>query len=82
MKWTIDDVKSQHFDLVRKYVEKYPVSRAIVLNCLDFDYNLLTELIGELTEFEAAVPLLPVRAEFMLKLIRYRRDMLLQIIDV
>lgn len=81
-KWTIYDSKDQHFDLVVKYIEKYPGSKEIVLNCLDFDYNALSELMWELTEFKTRVALLPIRVEFMLRLISCRKEMLLEILGV
>jgi hypothetical protein len=80
VKWTAEAERSQHFDLVIKYIEKYPDSKKVVLNCLHFDYNGLAELIWELTEFETLVPLLPIRAEFMLRLIKCRREMFLEVL--
>lgn len=81
MKWTADEERSQHIDLVVKYIQKYPDCKTTVLNCLDFDYNGLADLILELTGVGTSVPLTPVRADFMLKLIKTRRDMLLEVLD-
>ncbi|GMQ79425.1 MAG: hypothetical protein BMS9Abin02_2013 [Anaerolineae bacterium] len=77
MKWKRrDSERMNHGAFLNRFCQKYPEARNWILTCLDLKFDVVEELIMELTKYNVPVPLTYQRAEFMVKLLRFRHKYL------
>ncbi len=78
MKWEVrDSVRLSHSDMLVRLVTKYPEHKEIMLKSLHFNGDELKYFIEQLTMFEVPSPLSKARAAFIVKLIGFRQQFLL-----
>lgn len=76
MQWDLAEVKKcNHVEFMIRFLHEYPEQKTTVLKCLDFTGAQVNKLFEDLLLFPAKVRLSRQRAEFMDKLIRFRRDL-------
>lgn len=81
-KWDISSHnKLSHADFIKVYVNKYPTSLKVMLDCLHFDSTALIEAFYQMTKFDVSVPFSEERAAFMVNLVESRRLNLLYILE-
>lgn len=81
MKWDVNQdrvARENHKDFLIRYVQEYPVSLNSIKSCLDFNSEDVKNRLDDLCSFDIEHRLTPERAMFMLKLLNFRRDNLLQ----
>ncbi|GMU69192.1 MAG: hypothetical protein AMXMBFR37_15240 [Steroidobacteraceae bacterium] len=79
MKWRIDDARGGgHAELLLKFLEKFPQTREVMLEVLEFPLQSLEDAVLPLTRLRLPTPLSIERARFMLTLLEARRDYLLR----
>ena len=80
MKWGINDTASLgHIEMVKKFANKYPETRHLILDCLKrINYDAFKSTLDTLTTFDVPVRLTAERAAFMLRLLQFRHQHLLQ----
>lgn len=78
MRWDItDDQPAQHLTLIQRLLERYPERKVQVMSRLNgFNVEGLRAMITGMTEFNIPVPLTPVRAQFVCRLIEVRHSKL------
>jgi hypothetical protein len=78
MKWSIDSAQMGHIEMLQKFINKYPETRQIMLNCLNkLTVETFKLILNELVSFDVPVRLTAERANFMLKLLQFRHQHLL-----
>lgn len=79
MKWASTDLKRiEHANILKKFIGLYPETRHVMLNCLNRVGNEVFEkILNELIKFDVPVKLSAERANFMLELLRFRHQRLL-----
>lgn len=79
IKWGLDDIQSmQHSEMLIKFTAIYPETREIMLDCLNrVNLETFEKILHDLTKFDVSVKLTPERANFMLKLLAFRHQRLL-----
>lgn len=78
MKWSVDNNAQGHCDLLQKLISKYPETRAVVISCLNTVNNeTFKNILDNLAQFKVPTQLSMERACFMLKLLKYRHQRLL-----
>jgi hypothetical protein len=86
MKWQEDDEKPvKHFDLLTKMIDTYPVAKAVFVDILERDIELVFDEIHGLVEFQVHNPLYQLtksRADFMIALLRARHKEAKQIVGL
>jgi len=75
-----DDVRMKLIPGVVEFVKQYPPVRASLLGKLSFSIDALSEELEKLTKFNVPYPLLPDRAELILKLTQERKEQLIRLI--
>jgi hypothetical protein len=75
------DARDNHTNFVIKFVMAYPDYVPVIMNCLNFATKDVKSILEYLCEFNVGCRLSPERAEFMIKLIDYRRNTLLEALD-
>lgn len=79
LKWHMDDAKGAgHAELLLKFLEKFPQTRKVMLDVLEFLPSNLEDAVLPLTGLQLPAPLSPERARFMLTLLEARRNHLLR----
>lgn len=82
IKWQIeDDRPCGHIELLKKFSNKYPESKAIMLNCLSFSDKVLKETLVELTKFKINDPLTEDRCFFVINLILERKKLITESLE-
>lgn len=78
--WSLEDsTRMEHAAFITKFLEKYPEMTHIMIECLNrVNYQFLKDLLNNLVEFDVSVRLATVRSNFMLELIDFRHQRLLQ----
>ena len=76
-----DGGRCNHGELLLKMMSRYPSIKSAMLNVLNFTGSDADMILRELTGCNVPVPLSINRAEFMLKLLLYRRDHLLLVMN-
>jgi len=79
MKWSLEDAQGMgHIEMLIKYVRVYPETRQIMINCLEkVGDDIFEKILNHLIKFEIKVKLTTERADFMLKLLKFRHHRLL-----
>lgn len=79
MKWDLNDTTGvKHLEMLKKLAEFYPETLQIMLDCLNkVNFEVLGEMLEELTTFNVPVRLSEERAKFMLRLLQFRHSYLL-----
>lgn len=78
MKWSrSDDKKCGHVEMLLRIVENDPTKRDIILSCLNFGPDDLNLLFSELTDYNTPDPLTRNRAEFIIRLVEFRKNLIL-----
>jgi len=79
MKWSLTDTdRINHCELLKKFIDKHPETRATIVDCLHkITYETLKNILDYLTSFDIPVKLTTERSEFMLKLLQFRHQRLL-----
>lgn len=79
IKWGLGDAHSmQHNEMLVKLTAIYPETRQTMLNCLNrVSVEIFEKILQDLTKFDVSVKLTPERANFMLKLLSFRHQRLL-----
>ncbi len=79
MKWRqADTQRLGHGALLARYCGTYAAARPLMLDCLSFRADAIERIVLGLKDVDVAVPLSVERAEFMLQLLAFRRERLLQ----
>lgn len=79
MRLNEDSERIEHVSFLKKFIELYPETRNIMMECLTkVDSFFFKELLEKLTGFSVPVRLSHDRADFMLKLIEFRHKRLVQ----
>jgi hypothetical protein len=83
MKWALDDAKQvKHDEMLIKLIERHPETRQIMLTCLKrVNSKFFGKTLDDLVAFDVPTKLTSERAAFMLQLLNYRHQRLLQAID-
>ena len=83
LRWKLTDPKkANHSDLLLKLINSYPDTHEIMLECLRKVNSVVFEkILDQLVRIEVGVKLTEARAIFMLKLISYRHQRLLKILE-
>ena len=77
MKWKLSDKKKiPHLEIIPLMISKYPESRDWINEILNFSMNDVKNILNELCEFDIPIPLTESRANFMLKLVKTRKEAL------
>lgn len=76
LKWSMDDPVQGHFDLLQCAVDEWPDTLDAVRAKLNFPSEALSEVIGDLPELAAAIPLSKERYAFILRLLNERFTLL------
>jgi HipA-like C-terminal domain len=79
MKWKLNDTSPmEHLELLKKFAGKYPETHTVMLDCLkNINYEILKDILDNLTACNVPVRLTAERAAFMLKLLQFRHQRLL-----
>lgn len=78
IKWSLLDHANGHCELLKKLANKYPETRLIMVNCLKkVDGSVFKNILDHLVASDIPVRLTPERAAFMLKLLQFRHQYLL-----
>lgn len=79
MKWNVKDAHGmQHDEMISKLVSIYPATRQIMLDCLlRVNNEIFEKILNNLIKFDIEVSLTPERANFMLQLLNFRYQRLL-----
>ncbi|SRR5579883_687963 len=79
MKWKLSDTaQAGHIELLKKFINKYPETRQLMVTCLKMvNYETLKTILDNLVEFDVPVRLSKERANFMLELLNFRYQRLL-----
>ena len=83
MKWDLaDSARLSHIELLLKFIDAYPKTRDIMLECL-FKANTETfkSILDYLASFKISVRLSHERAHFMLRLLQFRHDQLIRALE-
>ena len=81
MKWKLSDSKKiQHTNIVPLMISKYPESKTWIEEILDFPIDEVRDILQELSRFDVAIPLTEARANFMLKLVKTRKETLTKVL--
>jgi hypothetical protein len=79
MKWLLSDTcRIPHIEVISHISSKYPDSVPWIQSIIDFPMNEVEKILHELCSFNIEVPLSEQRAEFMFKLVRVRKELLMQ----
>jgi hypothetical protein len=82
MKWDVhDSVRLSHADMLVRLIAKYPEKKEVMLKSLLFDFDELKCVIERLTAFKVPTPLSELRASFITKIIKFRRQFLIDTIE-
>ena len=83
LRWKLTDPKkANHSELLLKLINSYPDTHEIMLECLRKVNSVVFEkILDQLVRIEVGVKLTEARAIFMLKLISYRHQRLLKILE-
>ncbi len=79
IRWRINDPQPMgHLELLQKFANTYPETRQVMIGCLKMVNNsIFYEILSDLIAFNVSIPLTSERADFMLKLLKYRHKRLL-----
>lgn len=79
MKWNLSDTDPMgHLELLKKLATEYPETRQVMLDCLKMiNYEVFGSILDGLIAFDVPVRLSAERADFMLKLLQFRHQRLL-----
>jgi hypothetical protein len=78
MFWRPDDAKRlSHPDLLRRFYDEFPAQRAGIRARLRISDRTIERVVRELAEFRCPFPLKPIRARWMIELLKHRRDRLI-----
>ena len=84
MKWALNDVERiKHSEMLVKFIETYSGARGVMLDCLNrVNSNIFENILNNLVAFDVPLKLSSERAAFMLKLLNYRHQRLLRILEL
>jgi hypothetical protein len=75
MFWRSEDARRlNHADFLTRFYDEFPSQRAGIDARLKISDRTLERVLAELSQFRKPIALSPRRAEFMLRLLRFRRD--------
>lgn len=79
MKWQLSDSsRVEHIQLLENLSNNYPQTRQVMLKCLELvNADIFETILNELIAFDVPVKLSKERADFMLKLLNFRHQRLL-----
>lgn len=78
MKWSLDGPQLGHLEMLVKLIKQYPETREVMLDCLKkVNGNTFKTVLDNLAAFDVPVKLTTERAAFMLKLLQFRHQYLL-----
>lgn len=79
MKWSLNEEGSvRHLDMLLRVAARYPETKRVMVDCLKrINDEVFSRILSPLVEFDVPVRLSAGRADFMLKLLQYRRQRLL-----
>jgi hypothetical protein len=82
IRWTLSDIPCGHVELLNKIIDKYPETRCLMISCLKkVDAKFFENILDSLTKFHVPVMLSKNRAIFMLKLLEFRHQNLLNALE-
>lgn len=83
MKWKLEDLKPMgHSAMIRKMAETYPETRSIMINCLkSVNPEIFKQILDELVNFDLSIKLTEERSSFMLNLLQFRYQELLNVLE-
>ena len=85
MKWKLSDIQNKkgmdHAVMINGLVETFPNAGHLMKEILNFDLSALRSILNHLTQFKVIHPFTEARADFVYKLIEYRKAKLLTIIE-
>lgn len=82
MKWQLaDKTRRSHADLLSLFCAKHDSRKEMVLASLALADSRIEECVSELTKFEVPTPFSPQRAEFLIRLLKFRRDNLISMLS-
>lgn len=83
MKWKLEDPKPmEHSEMISKIVETYPETRSIMINCLkNVSPEIFKQILDELVNFDVPIKLTQERSVFMLNLLQFRYQELLNVLE-
>lgn len=76
-----DSKKALHGEMLLNLVNKFPDSLQYIRETLDFDADVFSDIVNELTVYDVLVPLSQQRADFMIKLLAFRHVRLTDLIQ-
>ncbi len=83
VKWHLKESKQcGHFELITRFIEKYPSSRETILDCLKFDEEELKKYVYELSEFDVKDKISEERCQFVVNLILKRREIISEALSI
>jgi len=75
MFWRPEDARRlNHADFLKRFYDEFPSQRAGIDARLKISDRTLERVVAELSQFRRPIALSPQRAEFMLRLLKFRRD--------
>lgn len=82
MKWNLEDREQGHCELLQKLINRYPETRLTIINLLNrVDKKVFENILDNLVQFKISTPLSVERAHFMLKLLEFRHQRLLNRVE-
>lgn len=78
MKWSLDDNTQGHYELLQKLIDRYPETDRIMIDCLTkINDETFKNILDNLVQFKIPTQLSTERANFMLRLLKFRYKRLL-----
>lgn len=78
MRWKLnDEQRTQHGTLLKQFCTKYPNQEPEIRRTLTLSDEVIEETVNELRPFQVPMPLSSLRADFIIHLLKFRRDHLL-----
>lgn len=75
MRWSYpEDKVYNHAEFLQRFLEEFPEQRKTIFTCLNFTRIEVEKIAKALTKFETSIPLSLKRADFMVKLVEYRKN--------
>lgn len=76
VRWSLSEPLQGHFVLLKRVLQEWPDTKEIARQRLNFDVSELSDAIADLTKLDLPISLSPDRAEFMLRLLTRRYQIL------
>lgn len=81
VRWSLSEPVRGHFELLKRAVQEWPETRKIARQRLNFDISALSDAVTDLMGLDLPVNLSPDRADFMLRLLTCRHQLLLSLLE-